>query len=195
MHTSYTPEEQDRLLKLARQALVAVTAGRALELPDLADLPSALQAERACFVTLHTTGGELRGCTGTLLARQPLAYEVGHMTVQTALHDPRFRPVQPAEVPGLVIEISVLTPPEPLHFESPAALPRLLRPFVDGVILLIGGRRATFLPQVWEKAPEPVMFLDLLCHKLGAPAGAWRQPGVQVFTYRTIVIEEQTDHS
>ncbi|MBN2470402.1 MAG: AmmeMemoRadiSam system protein A [Anaerolineae bacterium] len=193
MSSVYSPEEQTLVLKLARQALEAAAAGRALDLPDLAALPPALQAERACFVTLHTTEGELRGCTGTLAARQPLAYEVCHITVQTALHDPRFSPVQPVEVSGLVIEVSILTPPQPLAFDTPEAIPGLLRPHVDGVILITGGRRATFLPQVWEKAPEPVMFLDLLCHKAGLPAGMWRQPGVQVLTYRTIVIEEASD--
>lgn len=193
MSTAYSPEDRALLLKLARQALEAAPAGQALELPDLEALSPALQADRACFVTLHTIGGELRGCTGTLAARLPLAYEVGYMTVQTALHDPRFPPVQPSEVPGLVIEISVLTPPVLLDFETPEAIPALLRPYVDGVILVVEGRRATFLPQVWEKAPEPEMFLDLLCHKLGLRAGKWRQPGAQVYTYHTIVIEEQAD--
>jgi AMMECR1 domain-containing protein len=55
---------------------------------------------------------------------------------------------------------------------------------VDGVVLKEGNRRATFLPQVWEKVPEPEKFLSMLCKKMGAPPDYWRGGTVEIFTYQ-----------
>ncbi len=191
MAENYTSEEQAILLEIVRTTLEAATAGRAASLPDLQTLPEALREPRACFVTLHTRDGELRGCTGTLAARQPLAYEVSSIAIQTAFHDPRFAPLRAEELPDVHIEISVLTPPVERPYTTPEEIPHLLRPHIDGVILAIGSRRATFLPQVWERAPEPEEFLDLLCHKMGLPARAWLLQGVKVYVYQAIIIQEQ----
>ena len=59
-----------------------------------------------------------------------------------------------------------------------------LCPHVDGVILRDGFHRATFLPQVWEKIPEPVEFLDNLCYKMGVRPDLWRSRHLEVLTYR-----------
>ncbi len=193
MDEEYTAEEGAILLRIARQTLEAAVRGDTPVLPDLTALPAALREQRACFVTLHTLEGELRGCTGTLVARLPLAHEVSRITVQTAFYDPRFPPVRAHELPLLTIEISVLTPPVELAFARPEDIPGLLHPGVDGVILTLGLHRATFLPQVWERAPNPEEFLDLLCHKMGLLPGCWKQPGVQVQTYRTVIIQEQAE--
>ncbi len=193
MSDQYTLQEKQMLLRLAREAISAAVSGGGLSLPVLETLPEALQAPRACFVTLHTRDGMLRGCTGVLVARQPLAHEVCQTAVQTALYDPRFPAVRPHEMADIEIELSLLTPPVELPFESPEELLRLLRPNQDGVILMIGPNRATFLPQVWERAPEPETFLDLLCRKMGQPGGAWRQPGVRVYIYETVIIQEQSE--
>lgn len=191
MIEAYTPDEQRTLLALARHALEDITAHRTVPQVDFAALPPALCERRACFVTLRLrSDGTLRGCTGTLVAQRPLAEEVVITTVQTALHDPRFLPVTALEVPGLHVEISVLTPPQPLAFGGPGDLPGKLRPGLDGVTLRLDGRRATFLPQVWESAPTPELFLGLLSQKMGFAPDAWRSPRLEVDTYQAIVIEE-----
>lgn len=190
-HNPYTPDEQALLLALARDMLTRITAGKAPPALDLDALPPRLVEERACFVTLRRRlDGTLRGCTGTLVARRPLADEVVTMTEQTAFNDPRFPPVAAHEVDGLHIEISVLTPPQRLHFDSPDNLIAKLRPGLDGVTLQLDMRRATFLPQVWESYPDPAMFLNLLSQKMGLAPTAWRDPALVVHTYRAIVIEE-----
>ncbi|NLX11987.1 MAG: AmmeMemoRadiSam system protein A [Chloroflexi bacterium] len=188
---AYTPEQQRLLLAFARQTLQAITAGEPAPTVDLNTLPPELREPRACFVTLrHAATHQLRGCTGTLVARRPLAQEVVFMTMQTACHDPRFFPVTPGEVPELAIEISVLTPPQTLVFSGPDDLVSRLRPGVDGVTLMLNNRRATFLPQVWLSYPDPCVFLDLLCEKMGGLPGDWRSPQIEVETYEAIVIEE-----
>jgi AmmeMemoRadiSam system protein A len=144
---------------------------------DYNALPRAILDSYACFVTLiDQPSGLLRGCIGTLAARMPLADEVIHSTYETAFNDPRFVPVAPDEVAELRLELSILTPAQALPYGDPAQLPTLLRPHIDGVTLFIGERKATFLPQVWEKLSDPILFLESLCHKMGLPRHTWRDP-------------------
>ena len=191
MNDMYTPDEEHILLDLARQTLERITAHISPPVVDLAALPPALGQQRACFVTLrHRQDDSLRGCTGTLIARRPLAEEVVSMTIQTAFHDPRFMPVQAPEVDELHIEISILTPSQPLEFSDPDDLLRKLHPGQDGVTLRLGNRRATFLPQVWENYPDPRVFLSLLAQKMGHPPDAWQHPQLAVEIYRAVIVEE-----
>ena len=107
-------------------------------------------------------------CIGALEAYQPLAEDVREHAIAAALEDPRFRPVDESELSRIRLEVSRLTAPHPLEYSSSEDLLAKLRPHVDGVILKDDYRRATFLPQVWEKIPDPVDFLDHLCAKMGA---------------------------
>jgi AmmeMemoRadiSam system protein A len=191
MTNHYTTEEETILLGLARRTLEAITCGQSTPIIDLDTLPPALGDDRACFVTMRRrSDGALRGCTGTLLARRALAKEVVSMTVQTALNDPRFRPVSAEEVDHLHLEISILTPPRPLEFDSPEDLLRKLHPGIDGVTLKLHNRRATFLPQVWDSYPDPRIFLSLLSEKMGRAPDAWLDPDIEIETYQAVVIEE-----
>ena len=179
------------MLDLARSTLERVTRGQSPPPVDLSQLPPALGEDRACFITLRRrVDRALRGCTGTLVARHPLAHEVVTMTIQTAFNDPRFRPVSEHEVNGLHVEISVLTPPQPLDFEDPADLLTKLHPGIDGVTLRLDNRRATFLPQVWESYPDPRIFLSLLSEKMGRAPDAWHDPRLEVETYQAVIFEE-----
>jgi AmmeMemoRadiSam system protein A len=176
-------EEQRLLLQLARQSITTAAENRPLPTIAIEEMPPGLREHRACFVTLRKDG-LLRGCTGVLSARTPLANEVIQTAAQTALQDPRYLPVIPGEADMLDIEISILTPSQPLHLSYPEELPRLIRPGIDGVTLSKDSRRATFLPQVWERIPDPVEFLNMLCRKMGFPANEWRFPGMQAEVYQ-----------
>ncbi len=188
---SLSYEARQALLALARSSLQAAATKSPLPRIKLELLPGILREPAACFVTLYTSEGELRGCTGTLTAQMPLAHEVVHTTMQTAQQDPRFHPVTPREVDDLEIEISILTPPQRLDVGNPADLPHLIHPGRDGVILRKGIRRATFLPQVWERIAEPEIFLDMLCQKMGLHTGAWRAPGMEVEIYQVEKLSEK----
>ncbi len=178
-----SPEERRILLRLARESVEHAVHGRPLPRLDVHALPPALQQPGVVFVTL-TKGGALRGCIGALEAYQPLAADVREHAAAAATQDYRFSPVRPQELPQIRIEISRLTPPVPLPYDDPQALPALLRPHVDGVVLRDGFRRATFLPQVWEKIPLPQDFLSQLCLKMGAPPDLWRRKVLDVSTYQ-----------
>lgn len=185
-----TAEERSYLLRLARQSIErAVTHHPPPEI-DLASLSPRLVADGASFVTL-TEAGELRGCIGALEPYQPLALDVREHAAAAATEDYRFPPVRQAELPQLHIEISRLTVPQPLAFDGPEDLLSKLRPGVDGVVLRHGFQRATFLPQVWEKLPDPEDFLANLCYKMGAPANLWRTRPVTVLVYQVEEFEEE----
>jgi AmmeMemoRadiSam system protein A len=183
MEDQLSPEDRSLLLQLARQAIEGAVRGTYPQPIDLNQLPESLRQPGATFVTL-TISGELRGCIGALEAYQPLAEDVRDHAVAAALEDYRFPPVSPQEVNQLEIEISRLTPPQALAYRTPDELLTSLRPGIDGVILRDGLHRATFLPQVWDKLPDPVDFLDHLCAKMGARTDLWREKPLQVFTYQ-----------
>jgi AmmeMemoRadiSam system protein A len=183
MDDQLSTEERLILLQLARQALESGVRRQPRGALDLDSLPERLREPGATFVTL-TEREMLRGCVGALEAYQPLAEDVREHTVTAALEDYRFPPVSPEEVPRIKIEISRLTAPKPLEYDKPEDLLKLLRPGIDGVVLREGLRRATFLPQVWEKLPDPREFLAHLCLKMGVDANYWRYHKLQVYTYQ-----------
>jgi AmmeMemoRadiSam system protein A len=156
------------LLAIARSA-IAGRLGVAAPTPARDEVPD---TPAATFVTL-TRDGLLRGCIGSLEARRPLAFDVAENALAAAFRDPRFPPLTATEWPAIRIEVSLLTPAETLSFSSEADALARLRPGIDGVVLQAGGRRATFLPQVWESLPDPADFLARLKEKAGLPAGYW----------------------
>ncbi len=178
-----TDHEKEILLSLARQALERAVRGELLEPLDLESLPDHLRQPGCTFVTL-TCLGELRGCIGALEVRRPLAEDIFEHAVAAALQDYRFPPVLPDELSEIEIEVSCLTPPQALEYNDAADLLNRLRPGIDGVTLRDGWRRATFLPQVWEKLPDPEMFLGHLCDKMGAAPDLWRRKKLEVSVYQ-----------
>lgn len=168
---------------LLQVAAVAIDHGlrRGQPMPvDAAGYAEALQAPRASFVTL-TADGRLRGCIGSLQAFRPLVEDVAANAYAAAFRDSRFDPLTPEEHPRLQLSVSVLDEPEELYFTDEPELLAQLRVGQDGLIIRSGGRRALFLPQVWESLAEPQAFLHHLKLKAGldaddAPAdlAAWR---------------------
>ena len=171
------------LLSIARKALQC--AGERLPLPvlDLYSLPEPLRKLGTSFVTLNLDE-KLRGCIGGLEARMSLAEDVSQHAYAAALHDVRFPAVSPDEVRSIVIEVSVLSQPIPLEYQNVDELLNSLRPGIDGVIISEAEKRATFLPQVWERIPSPVEFLSMLCEKAGLHSEFWKTGKLLVKTYQ-----------
>ena len=156
------------LLARARNAIAD-----ALDLPTRAEPHhAALARPGATFVTLQQRG-ELRGCIGSLEPYRPLEHDVRANALAAAFRDPRFEPVAAQEVASLHIEVSLIGPAQPLAVRDEGEAHRRLRPHVDGVILEWRGRRATFLPQVWEQIGTPDAFLRALKRKAGLAADFW----------------------
>jgi len=177
------PDLQAALLNLARESIgFGLQHARPLATaPDA--FPPVLREFRASFVTLKNEGA-LRGCIGSLEAYRPLVTDVAENAFAAAFRDPRFPPVGAHELDVLELQLSLLTPAEPMTVRSEDDLLDQLRPGEDGLILQEGGRRATFLPSVWESLPEPDQFLRHLKRKAGLPEDYWSD-ALQVFRYAT----------
>ena len=177
-----TEDQQQVLLKLARDTVEQqVTAHRLPELPTGAPI---FAEPRAVFVTLHKHG-QLRGCIGTLEARESLAAAVRSSAISAATQDPRFPPVAPAELGDLDIEVSVLSPLRKVASAEDIVVG------THGVMVSQGIRRGVFLPQVApEQGWDRETMLDFLCaHKSGLPADAWRR-GADLYVFTTQVFSE-----
>jgi AmmeMemoRadiSam system protein B/AmmeMemoRadiSam system protein A len=146
-----------------------------------------LEAARPCFVSLHR-GGALRGCIGALEARGPLFDELMRCARAAAAEDPRFDPLTRDELAGLDVEVSVLSPLEPLPAGDEAEALARLRPGVDGLLLEAAGRRATFIPAMWEELPDPRDFLSCLRRKAGLP-DRWL-PGTRLWRFTADLYRE-----
>jgi len=171
------------LIQIARDSILhGLKQGSPLQLDAESFIPQ-LQAERASFVTLNRSG-MLRGCIGHLEACMPLVEDVAENAFSAAFRDPRFPPLTQGEFADLAIHISVLTPAEPIEFDSEADLLQKIRPNVDGLILLDGRAKGTFLPSVWESLPTAQDFLRHLKNKAGLPENHWSET-LQVYRYET----------
>jgi AmmeMemoRadiSam system protein A len=174
------------LLALAWQAVRLAARGGGKLTVQPADYDEVLRQPGAAFVTLKRRG-ELRGCIGSPMAWQPLIEDVADNAHGAAMRDPRFSPLQEEELEGLDLSVSVLTPPQPLPADSEAELLAKLRPRVDGLIIEDHGRRALFLPAVWESLPDPARFLTHLRLKAGLPPDHW-SPGFKAMVFQAVEI-------
>jgi uncharacterized protein len=180
--------EQGRLLlALARTTLKHHFAlGEAPRKPE----DPALSVSSATFVTLKIAGN-LRGCIGNLQPVGALWLGICENSINAAFHDGRFSPLRPEELEKVHLDISILSPPQPLEYSDPLALPAKLRPGIDGVIVRDGRRSATFLPQVWQQLSEPEQFLNHLCRKAGLSEQAWRKKILEIKIYQVQCFAEE----
>jgi hypothetical protein len=180
--------EQKTLLRLARATVQSfVSSGKT---PDIDSshypLTAALKEKAGVFVTLREKG-ELRGCIGSIVGEKPLYLGVVENSVHAAVDDPRFPAVSAAEVPRLNIEISVMTPLQPL------ADYHKIRLGIDGVIIRDGYAQAVFLPQVATETKWSLeQFLGHLCQKAGLTAETFRtSPNMQFYVFQAQVFAEK----
>lgn len=176
-----TPAERSTLLTLARRALEArvrrqpsplVPKGEAFDLPA------------GAFVTLHRHG-ELRGCLGRLDTDRALGSTVAELAAVVSDSDPRFDAVQPSELDDIDIEISVLTPEQPIASIDEVDVGR------HGLIAQQGYRRGLLLPQVAvEHGWDRETFVRQTCVKAGLPPDAWRH-GAELFVFEAEVFGEE----
>jgi len=186
-----TAEQQKFLLDLARRTISEAVNYKRFPKVDAAEVPDELTESRACFVTL-TKAGQLRGCIGDIFPRRPLYQAVVYSAAAAAVADQRFLPVRPEELDQIEIEISLLSLPTPLEFKSPEELLDKLRPGIDGVVLRLGQKQATYLPQVWEQIPGKGEFLGQLAEKAGLERSEWRSPKARILFYQAEAFREES---
>ena len=138
-----TPDEGTMAIKMARDTIEAVVRGSP---SPSASLPPVFSEKRGVFVTI-TRSGELRGCIGYPYPVLPLKEAIPSAATGAALEDPRFPPVTVSELHQIRIEVTVLTPPEPIDVE-PVQRPDAVIIGKHGLIARGAGRSGLLLPQV-----------------------------------------------
>jgi AmmeMemoRadiSam system protein B/AmmeMemoRadiSam system protein A len=163
------------ILRLAGEAVRAQVNGRPL--PEWQGNDPRLKADGAAFVTLKEKNGRLRGCIGSIQAYTALYRSVIQNGVAAAAKDPRFRPVRPEELPNLDLEVTVLSPMEPVSDSSEISVG------THGVYLEAAGRSSVFLPQVpVEQGWDLPTYLRELAMKAGLPPDGWKEGRLYRFT-------------
>jgi len=174
------------LLKLARETLEVHFKGEEVKVSE--KIKKNFSEKKACFVTL-TENEDLRGCVGSLEARQELWKDVVENSINAAFNDSRFSELTCEELKKIKIEISVLSVPKKISFASSEELKKKITG--KGVIIKKGFASATYLPQVWEEISDKEEFLSSLCEKAGLSLSAWKEKGLEVWIYKVKKIKEK----
>ena len=180
------------LLLLARQAIEEVLFHKILidKKALIVQYPE-LGKKAATFVTL-TQNNALRGCIGSLVAHRTLIDDLVSNARSAAFNDPRFSPLSSEAFDTVKIEVSLLSAPKPLRYDTVTELKEKIVRGEDGVVLSLKGRGATFLPQVWDELPTFELFFTNLCQKAGLPHNCLEaQPSIEI--YRVEKIKEGID--
>lgn len=171
-----------RLLELAEASIAhGLRTDRAPELDELPAADTLPDVERATFVSVYLDG-QLNGCMGRLQASRRLVEGVASNAYMAAFRDPRFEAPPSDALDRLHVEISVLSPLERLPVERQEQIFDYITPGRHGLVLERGDKRGTFLPSVWEKCPDPAVFLVHLKKKAGLPLEEW-SADIDVYRY------------
>lgn len=178
-----TAQMKKALLECARSAIeVHWCAGEASD--GATGIEGLTQMRAGVFVSLHVEG-KLRGCIGNLEGSKPLPELVAEMASSAAFEDPRFEPLQASELPGVQIEISVLSTPVPILSMDE------IRIGEHGLLVRMGRHQAVLLPQVaTRKNWDAKLFLSHVCQKARLSGEAWRNPDLQMFCFSAEVFSD-----
>jgi hypothetical protein len=180
-------QDGETLVKLARQTIKTYLSEETIvDVPNVA----AFNEKRGVFCTLKTVAGELRGCIGLPYPTKALGEAVVDAAVASATRDPRFYTLTLKELDSIVIEVTVLTPPEKL--EGPHdKFPAKVKVGKHGLIVQSRLGSGLLLPQVaTENEWDSTKFLDMTCWKAGLPEGCWKQDNTEVFCFEGQIFKE-----
>jgi len=178
---SLSEEDRNAILELARQGVLhAVCHERPLSTFPTTGI---FAERRGLFVTLHVAK-KLRGCIGVIEAQATLGETVARCAADAALHDPRFSRMREEEMNALEIEVSLLTPPEPIRPED-------VEVGAHGLLVELGTRRGLLLPQVAvEHRLSREQFLAETCAKAGLAREAWKEPETKLYGFQCEIVAE-----
>jgi uncharacterized protein (TIGR00296 family) len=195
MTFSLSVDDGEFLVKLARKAMASYVTRR-VKIPVPPGTSQNLLTKCGVFVTLEkivsgVSERELRGCIGRPLPDIPLVEATIDSAIDSCSQDPRFSPVKPAELERIVVEVSVLTPPELITVDDPKKYPMRIKVGVHGLLVERGWNRGLLLPQVpveWGWNEEE--FLGQCCAKAGLPQSEWLKKTTKIFKFEGLVFQE-----
>ncbi|MHC1630951.1 MAG: TIGR00296 family protein [Methanotrichaceae archaeon] len=182
-----TIDEGKRAVKLARKGLTAYIERRERIKPD--DMSPSFREKNGVFVTLHKNG-ELRGCIGYPQPIMELGKAILDSAISAGTNDPRFPPMKFEELEKVLIEVTVLTPPQSYDVTK-KELPEAVKIGKHGLIVNKGMWSGLLLPQVateWDF--DSTEFLCQTCLKAGLPPDAWIYEDTEVLFFEGQVFLE-----
>jgi len=146
--------------------------------------PDKFKEKSGVFVTLHTYPKHLlRGCIGIPYPIMPLHKAIQEAAVSVT-HDPRFNPLQKEELTTVLLEITILTPPELLSIQTPEEYLSKIKIGRDGLIVEKGYFKGLLLPQVpIEQGWDTEEFLIQACQKAGLNPDAWIDNDTKIYRF------------
>lgn len=182
--------EGEVAVHIARQAVDAEARGAT---KGNVDAPESFREKRGAFVTLNSYPDHLlRGCIGFPEPTFSLASAILQAAAH-ACHDPRFNDLQEDELDSIVVEVSVLTPPQEIKAVDRKKLPEMIEVGKDGLIAEMGPYRGLLLPQVpveWDW--EAQMFLDQVCIKAGMAPNMWLDKRTRLYKFQAEIFAESS---
>lgn len=176
------------ILKIAREAVNEAVLHKSYYKPTRKEYDNNLFNRGAAFVTINQNG-KLRGCIGSLLANQAIAFDVAQNAYSAALEDNRFSPLTNEDLKDLSLSVSLLTGFERIAYKSEQDLLAQLVPGADGLVIRAGNRQGVFLPAVWKELPDRADFLNNLKVKAGMTPSFWSD-NVKVYRFRAVEISK-----
>ncbi|MDR0778918.1 MAG: TIGR00296 family protein [Methanomassiliicoccaceae archaeon] len=154
-------------------------------------LPAAFDRPSGVFVTLNTYPSlELRGCIGYPGPAYPLKRAL-ELSARSACHDPRFPDLDESELDHVVVEVTILTPPEPMAVKRREDLIDMIKIGKHGLMIEYRGRTGVFLPQVPVEWDWNVLeYLENLCRKAGIPKDAWKEQNCNIYSFEGRIFKE-----
>jgi len=183
------------LVQLARQAIKKYQQTREISKVP-AGVSQKLLRRSGVFVTLNSNKSTpgLRGCIGFPYPNERLAECTIKAAIYAAFDDPRFLPISQDELEGsILVEVTILTPPENLRAKDRQTFPDLIEIGRHGLIVEGRGASGLLLPQVaieWKW--DALEFLTNCCLKAGLPPDSWLLDDVDVKTFEGEIFEELT---
>ncbi|MFO7991641.1 MAG: TIGR00296 family protein [Thermoplasmata archaeon] len=186
----FTREEGEKAVKIARRVIESHVRGESIgEL----EIPSKFNKEMGVFVTINThPSDDLRGCIGY---PEPIfkLKEALVKAAKSATNDPRFPKLGKDELDNIIIEVTLLTPPEEIVYEDPLQLPKKIECGRDGLVISKGPWKGLLLPQVpVEYGWDEEEFLAHTCMKAGLHRGAWKEGSLDVEKFQGEIFAEES---
>lgn len=187
----FSDEQGEQAVRTARAVIESLVRGEQVPAPNM---PEIFDRKSGVFVTIKTYPEEqLRGCIGYPEPISPLKDAILDSARSAASRDPRFSPLSAEELPRVVVEVSLLTPPQPIETSRPEELLEKVSVGEDGLIVESDWARGLLLPQVpveWNWNTEE--FLRQTCRKAGLQENAWKDPKIRFSRFHAEIFSEET---
>jgi len=179
------------LLKLARETIEKTFEDKKVDLDSKELNDKIFEEKRGAFVTLHKKGVGLRGCIGFVYPILELKKAIADGAVEAAFHDPRFPPLQKEELKDIILEISVLTKPEPIIVKTPEEYFDKIEIGKDGLMVFSQYSSGLLLPQVFtEFRANPKIAFEMTCEKAGLSKDSWKTSDVRFLKFQAEIFHE-----